>query len=326
MKNVNKNVNFVNKIIDTMHLSRNFISENRKPLFVLIVTLFGVIICMPFSLEDNDFDFARREILLRKVGHELLQQSGDNTSRVLPVKKISENEYQISFENDFSFQPDTLVNITNHLLTKDQFATYYIVNVLNCSDSRVSYGYAISENKKDDIVTCLGRRLPKSCYIISIKFKPTQVITTETKYLLGSLSFLVFAGFIFFKSVKPRKSLPENQNKDIYTLGSALFDTTNRKLIINGNTIDLTGTETRVLLIFASSPNKIIERSRLQKEIWEDDGVIVGRSLDMFISKLRKKLESDPNINIIVIRSKGYKLEISGAKYKRDSKMLIPFS
>ena len=94
------------------------------------------------------------------------------------------------------------------------------------------------------------------------------------------------------------------------TLGSVLFDTKNRKLIINGNTIDLTGTETRLLLIFASSPNKTIERNRLQKEIWEDEGVIVGRSLDMFISKLRKKLEFDPNINIVVIRGKGYKLEV----------------
>jgi DNA-binding response OmpR family regulator len=66
-----------------------------------------------------------------------------------------------------------------------------------------------------------------------------------------------------------------------------------------------------LLLIFALSPNETIERTRLQKEIWEDEGVIVGRSLDMFISKLRKKLEFDPNINIVVIRGKGYKLEIS---------------
>lgn len=54
-----------------------------------------------------------------------------------------------------------------------------------------------------------------------------------------------------------------------------------------------------------------IERSRLQKEIWEDEGGIAGRSLDMFISKLRKKLEFDPNIRLVVIRGKGYKLEIS---------------
>jgi len=295
-----------------MHLSRNLTSGKSKYLFVLIFILFSAIIYAAFRTEDSDgFELARREILLRKIGHELLLQSGDSTSRVLPVKKISENEYQIRFENDFSFEPDSLVNITNRLLIKDPFASSFIINVLNCSNSSVAYGYIISKNEKDDIVACIGRRQPKACYMINIKFKSTEIITTNSKYLLGSLSILAFVGFILLKSVKSRKKIPDNQNTGTYSLGSVLFDANSRKLIINGNTIDLTGTETRLLLIFASSPNKTIERYRLQKEIWEDDGVIVGRSLDMFISKLRKKLESDPNINIVVVRSKGYKLEIN---------------
>lgn len=295
-----------------MLLSRNLISGKSKYLFVLIFILFSAIIYAAFRTGDSDdFDFARREILLRKIGHELLLQSGDSTSRVLPVKKISENEYQIRFENDFSFQPDSLVNITSRLLVKDPFASYFIVNVLNCANSSVAYGYVISKNEKDDIVACIGRRQPKACYMINIKFKPTEIITAHGKYLLGSLSILAFVGFIFLKSFKSRKEIPDNQNTGTYSLGSVLFDANSRKLIINGSTIELTATETRVLLIFASSPNKTVERNRLQKEIWEDDGVIVGRSLDMFISKLRKKLESDPNINIVVVRSKGYKLEIN---------------
>ncbi|WP_217604455.1 winged helix-turn-helix domain-containing protein [Chitinophaga sp. GbtcB8] len=106
-------------------------------------------------------------------------------------------------------------------------------------------------------------------------------------------------------------STPESRHTDMFTLGSMSFDTEARKLMINGNTIELTRTETRVLRIFALSPNKAIDRSQLQKEIWEDVGVIVGRCLAMFISKLRKKLEFDPNIKIVVIRGKGYKLEIS---------------
>ena len=124
------------------------------------------------------------------------------------------------------------------------------------------------------------------------------------------MSLLAFVGFIILKSAKPPKAIPESQLTDTFTLGTLLFDAKNKKLTSNGNTLDLTGTETRLLLIFASSPNKVIERSRLQKEIWEDEGVIVGRSLDMFISKLRKKLEVEPNIKIVVIRSKGYKLEV----------------
>jgi len=296
-----------------MHLIRNLLSGKRKYLFGLLVLSFITVICAAFSMDDSDdFDFARREVLLRRIGHELLLQSGDSISRVLPVKKIAENEYQIRFENDLTFQPDSLVNITRRLLAKDPLARDYVVNVLNCSNSSVAYGYAISKNKKDDIVACIGRKQPTACYMINVKFKPTGINTAKNGYLLGSLSFLAFVGFIFLKSVKPRRALPEDiQNTSMITLGSVLFDAKNRNLIINGNTIDLTGTETRVLLIFALSPNETIERSRLQKEIWEDEGVIVGRSLDMFISKLRKKLEFDPNIKIVVIRGKGYKLEIS---------------
>jgi DNA-binding winged helix-turn-helix (wHTH) protein len=261
---------------------------------------------------SDDFDIARREVLLRSLGHELLLQSGDSTSRVLPVKKIAENEYQISFENELTFQSDYLVSTTRRLLAKDPLAGDYVVNVLNCGNSSVAYGYAISKNKKDDIVPCKGRKQPRSCYMINVKFKPTGITTAKNGYLLGSLPFLAFVGFIFFRSVKPRKSLPEeSQDTDMITLGAVSFDAKNRKLIMNGKTIDLTGTETRVLLILALSPNETIERSRLQKEIWEDEGVIVGRSLDMFISKLRKKLELDPNIKIVVIRGKGYKLEIN---------------
>ncbi|MBA0883470.1 winged helix family transcriptional regulator [Flavobacterium undicola] len=304
-----------------MHFSRNLFSGKLKYLFGLIVFLFMAVICVALlrqfafarvSMEDSDdFAIARREVLLRRIGHELLLQSGDSTSRVLPVKKIAENEYQIRFENDLTFQPDSLMNTTQRLLAKDPLASDYVINVLNCGNSSVAYGYAISKNKKDDIVACIGRRQPRACYIINIKFKPTGITTTKNGYLLGSLPFLAFIGFIFFRSVKLRRVVPSGQNIGMLTLGSVLFDAKKRQLTINGNTIDLTATETRVLLIFALSPNETIERSRLQKEIWEDEGVIVGRSLDMFISKLRKKLEIDSKVKIVNIRGKGYKLDLS---------------
>ena len=295
-----------------MLVKRDFLPIKRKHMGGLFILLFISIICVAFSMTGNDdFDFARREILLRRIGHEILLQSGDSTSRVLPVKKIAENEYQIGFENDFTFQPGFLVKTTQRLLAKDPLASDYVVNVLNCANASVAYGYAISKNKKDDVVACIGRRQPIACYMINIKFKPTGIITAKNGYLLGSLTVLAFVGFIFLRSVKPRNALPDSQHTGVFTLGSMSFEAETRKLMINGKTIDLTRTETRVLRIFALSPNEAIERSRLQKEIWEDEGVIVGRSLDMFISKLRKKLEFDPNIKIVVIRGKGYKLEIS---------------
>jgi len=306
-----------------MFVRRDLLAGKRKYLYGSLLLIFISLIFVAFSMAgSNDFDIARREVLLRRIGHEILLQSGDSTSRVLPVKKIAENEYQVSFENAFTFQPDLLVNTTQRLLAKDPFARDYVVNVVNCANASVVYGYAISKNKKDDIVACVGRKQPKACYVINIRFKPTAIIKAKDGYLLGGLSFLAFVGFIFLRSVKPQKDLPESRHTDTFTLGSGLFDAKNKKLIIHGKTIDLTGTETRLLLIFALSPNKIIERSRLQKEIWEDEGVIVGRSLDMFISKLRKKLEFDPNLKIVVIRGKGYKLEISTLENTRNIYLL----
>jgi DNA-binding winged helix-turn-helix (wHTH) protein len=293
-----------------MSVNLNLFSGKRKYLCGLIFISFISVICAAFSMAGNDdFAIARREVLLRRIGHEVLLQSGDSTSRVFPIKKIAENEYQISFENELTFRPDSLVNTTRRLLANDPLTIDYVVSVLNCGNSSIAYGYAIAKNKKDDVVPCKGRRQPTACYMINIKFKPTGIITARDKYLLGSLPVLAFVGFIFLRSFKPLRALPKNgQHMSIFTFGSILFNARNRELIINGKTTNLTGTETRVLLIFAMSPNQTIERSRLQKEIWEDEGVIVGRSLDMFISKLRKKLEVDPNIKIVVIRGKGYKL------------------
>jgi hypothetical protein len=292
--------------------SQNLLSGKRKYLFGLILLSLISVVCVAFSTTGtDDFDIARREILLRRIGHEVLLQAGDSTSRVLPVKKIAENEYQISFADKLTFQPAALVNITNRVLADEPLGSDYVVNVLTCGTDSVAYGYAISKNKKNDIVPCKGRKQPRACYMINVKFKPSGVLTAKNGYLLGGLSFLALVGFIIWRPVKPRKTLIEDQYTDVLTLGTVLFDAKNRTLVINGNTIDLTATETRVLRIFALSPNETIERSRLQKEIWEDEGVIVGRSLDMFISKLRKKLELDPNINIVVIRGKGYKLEVN---------------
>lgn len=276
--------------------------------FICLISMIGV----AFSMSGKDeFDFARREILLRRLGHEILLQSGDSSSRVLPVQKISDHEYRISFEQAFSFQPDSLVKTTQRLFAKDPLAGDYVVSVLNCTDASVAYGYAIANNRKNDIVACIGRKQPSACYMISIQFKPTVIMTAKNGYLLGALSVLALVGCMVWIPIKPRKSIPDHEPTGIFTIGAMTFDAEHRKLMMHETSIDLTRTETRVLRMFALSPNEVIERSRLQKEIWEDEGVIVGRSLDMFISKLRKKLELDPSVKITVVRGKGYRLEVS---------------
>lgn len=296
-----------------MTLIRKILAPIQRKHFVGLLLIICIsMICAAFTMTGkDDFNFARREILLRRLGHEILLQSGDSVSRVLPVQKISDHEYRIRFEQAFTFQPDSLVKTTQRLFAKDPLAGDYVVNVLNCTDTSVAYGYAISNNKKNDIVACLGRKQPSACYMLHVQFKPTGIMDGQTGYLLGALSVLALVGCVVWIPIKTRKSIPDMEPTGIFTLGAMRFDAEKRKLLLNETSMDLTRTETRVLRIFALSPNEVIERSRLQKEIWEDEGVIVGRSLDMFISKLRKKLELDPNVKITVLRGKGYRLEVN---------------
>ena len=75
--------------------------------------------------------------------------------------------------------------------------------------------------------------------------------------------------------------------------------------------ISLSKKECELLEIFVANPNQIIKRDELEKRVWEDNGVFVGRSLDTYISKLRKKLKDDDTVKLINIHGVGYKLEVN---------------
>src|SRR3954466_3027590 len=123
-----------------MLVKRNLLLVKRKHLRGLLLLMFISIICVAFSMTGNDdFDFARREVLLRRIGHEILLQSGDSTSRVLPLNSLDENEYQISFENAFTFHPDFLVNTTQRFFAIDPLASNYVV--IAVTRANVSFVY-----------------------------------------------------------------------------------------------------------------------------------------------------------------------------------------
>lgn len=95
-----------------------------------------------------------------------------------------------------------------------------------------------------------------------------------------------------------------------YTLGLWTCDFARQQLRSVKNTVDLTNKETKLLKLFCQNIDSIIPRDVIQKAIWEDEGYFVGRSMDVFISRLRKLLKDDPAIQITNIHGVGYKLEV----------------
>src|SRR5688572_18010774 len=92
---------------------------------------------------SDNFEANREMIVLRKIGHEILLNAGDSDSRVLPVHKISDNEFRISFENPLSLVPDSVVNIVNKIARENKLFEYS-VNISNCRESEIVYGFVMS--------------------------------------------------------------------------------------------------------------------------------------------------------------------------------------
>ncbi len=284
------------------------------PFSALIVILFSLL--PSCSRENADFQKEKEKIVVRKIGHEILLLAGDSTSRVLPVKELKNGTYQLQFESSFAFHPDSLVTTIQRIVIEHQLPKDYLVNVLDCSKKNVVFGSAISEKATNNIRACSGRKQPMGCYFIHLQFQPNSLINRQkTAWIVGLVSLvscLIVVGTVrYYRSKKRNIHAPTafEQEKPIQ-IGNYSFLLQKQCLLFGEETIELTLKETELLFIFASNLNQIIDRVQLQKEVWEDNGVIVGRSLDVFISKLRKKLEKDVAVRLINIHGKGYKLVV----------------
>lgn len=153
--------------------------------------------------------------------------------------------------------------------------------------------------------------MPLDCYTIKIQFIEENIAPSQTSYSKMGLLFiaggaLLFLGFRFRESKKETISI----SKKGVSLGSFNFYPEEHKLMRDNDELVLSKKECELLTLFAQKPNEIIKREELSKKVWEDNGVIVGRSLDTYVSKLRKKLQTDPSIRLTNIHGVGYKLEI----------------
>ncbi len=97
-----------------------------------------------------------------------------------------------------------------------------------------------------------------------------------------------------------------------YKIGDYSFDSQKRTLVFtDGTESKLTTKESDLLLLLVSRANDLLERNVALKSIWVDDNYFNARSMDVYITRLRHVLSKDPNVEIINIHGKGYKLAFS---------------
>jgi len=94
----------------------------------------------------------------------------------------------------------------------------------------------------------------------------------------------------------------------IYKLGKYTFDFQKQALSSNDNVHKLTTKESELLKMLCDNINDVLERNYALKSIWEDDSYFNARSMDVYITKLRKYLKDEPSVEILNVHGKGFKL------------------
>ena len=166
---------------------------------------------------------------------------------------------------------------------KDGFALAADVRALN---SEVPIIFLTAKSMKEDILQ--GFKLGADDYLS----KPFSM--EELLYRIESI----------LRRVKGKRA------KDVvlYTIGAFTFDAQKQMLTFEGEAKKLTTKESELLNLLAANANNILERNFALKTIWVDDNYFNARSMDVYITKLRKLLKDDQNVAIINIHGKGYKL------------------
>ncbi len=118
--------------------------------------------------------------------------------------------------------------------------------------------------------------------------------------------------------LKRNGMMQEVNHTEVYKIGKYAFNSNLRTLSIENNVIRLSPKESCLLEILCSNMNNITLRETALKTIWGDDNYFTTRSMDVFITKLRKYLKDDPDVDISNIHGNGFILSVKGMPYPKE--------
>jgi two-component system, OmpR family, response regulator VicR len=109
---------------------------------------------------------------------------------------------------------------------------------------------------------------------------------------------------------RPTKVVPSDK-PEVVTIGAYTFDPENYVLQLGDHKQKLTQRETELLEFLARNRNRTLEREDILDAVWKNSDFFISRSLDVFVSKLRKYLREDPSVNLENIHGVGFRLKVS---------------
>jgi hypothetical protein len=297
---------------------------------VSLLLSFGISFLALGQERDTDRDI----IAMRMIGHQIMLWEGNSTEAIPPIVIEDPTSYRINFSSEFQFQPQKLVAFIANVMQDYKVAENYRVQVRECEKDSIIYSYQIGGKDSLDIIPCLGREQNRSCYYLIVKIlnaesdllvaswsettsSPKQSESNTKPYAIAILTTLAFLGLWFIRPSRKMKKVSIFKEDEaisaVKKLGQTQFNRLTFSLSYNEQKTELSAKESDLLEFLAKHLNQRVEKDKILKAVWGDDGDYVGRTLDVFISKLRKKLAADNSIRIVNIRGIGYQLVAEAA-------------
>ncbi len=256
-------------------------------------------------------------LALRQTAHRLLKQEGDSISMIAPIQQTAPNVYIVRLEHDFNY--DSLASFLHHSFTTYHIEDDYNVAVWDCTHTNLILGYSSIDFFKRNDIPCSGRDKNVQCINFTVSFPEAAPSNFALiPFILGGLSVLILLGMVywFFKYKNKTETDIASQNNEpidnthLIIIGQSIFNTRQNTVVFNNITQKLTFREAKLLQLFCNHKQELLERDFILKHIWEDEGVLVGRSVDVFVSRLRKILKNDESLKIMNVHSRGYRFDI----------------
>lgn len=257
-------------------------------------------------------------LAIRKTVDVLLKEAGDSISRIPAVEQVNDCKWRVQLSDSFNYKMLS-VHLAESFKTYNINAPYYVA-IKRCGTGLLDLGYHKSDvTSEGENVPCQDRQISATCHYLEVTF--TEVTKVNLAWIpTSAMTFLVFGiGFyVLLYKKKKANTLNEKSEEDFnkrepdwIKFGHSQLDFEGLSLLIRDQKQTLTYREAKLLNLFVSHPGKLLTREFILQQVWENEGILVGRSLDVFVSRLRKKLINDEQITIVGVHGVGYKLEIN---------------
>lgn len=110
---------------------------------------------------------------------------------------------------------------------------------------------------------------------------------------------------------RSKPNMKEDHMPETIKFGIFTFDYPNRVLCTNEDQVNLTKKEAEVLRMLAANVNNVVKREKVLTDVWGENDYFMGRSMDVYIARLRKKLAEDKRVSIVNVHRMGFKLEVN---------------